>query len=154
VSGTGRQAYSYRNLDLWQRAQELALAVIRMSASLPKTEAAKSIARQVVSSSGSVAADIAEGHGRYSVAAYRNHLSIAKGSAAETDSWLDLLSRLGYISSETEQRLHSQCLVILGALTRRMRALDARLGGPARPGAREERSVYETFLSEEIEEAR
>jgi four helix bundle protein len=97
VTGPGRQVYSYRNLALWQRAQELALGVIKMSESLPKSEAARSIARQVVSSSGSVAANIAEGHGRYSVAAYRNHLSIARGSTAETDSWLDLLARAGML---------------------------------------------------------
>ena len=89
MSGPERGAYSYRNLDLWQRAQELALGVVKMSESLPRSEAARSIARQVVSSSGSVAANIAEGHGRYSVAAYRNHLSIARGSVAETDSWVD-----------------------------------------------------------------
>ena len=145
--------YNYRNLDLWRRAQELAVDVIRLSETLPSSPAGLVLARQVVRSAASIGANIAEGHGRYSLAAYRNHLSIAKGSAAETDSWLDLLSRLGYISSETEQRLHSQCLVILGALTRRMRALDAQLGGSARRGAREERSVYETFLSEETGEA-
>ena len=146
--------YDYRNLDLWRRAQELAVDIIRLGETLPSSPAGLVLARQVVRSAASIGTNIAEGHGRYTFAAYRNHLSIAKGSAAETDSWLDLLSRLGYISVETEEPLHSQCLVILGALTRRMRALDARLGGPARPGAREERSVYETFLSEEIEEAR
>ena len=145
--------YNYRNLDLWRRAQELAVDIIRLCETLPSSPASLVLARQVVRSATSIGANIAEGHGRFSLAAYRNHLSIAKGSAAETDSWLDLLSRLGYISSETEQRLHSQCLVILGALTRRMRALDAQLGGSARRGAREERSVYETFLSEETEEA-
>ena len=127
VTGPGRQAYSYRNLALWQRAQELALGVIKMSESLPKSEAARSIARQVVSSSGSVAANIAEGHGRYSVAAYRNHLSIAHGSTAETDSWLDLLARAGYIAPDIARQLHDECELLLGGLTRQMRALEARL---------------------------
>ena len=40
MSGPERGAYSYRNLDLWQRAQDLALAVVKMSESLPKSEAA------------------------------------------------------------------------------------------------------------------
>ena len=104
--------YNYRNLDLWRRAQELAVDIIRLGETLPSSPASVVLARQVVRSAASVGANIAEGHGRYSLAAYRNHLSIAKG------------------------------------------ALDARLGGPARLGAREERSVYETFPSEEIEEAR
>ena len=127
MTGPGRQAYSYRNLALWQRAQELALGVIKMSESLPKSEAARSIARQVVSSSGSVAANIAEGHGRYSVAAYRNHLSIARGSTAETDSWLDLLARAGYIAPDIADGLHRDCRILMAGLTRQMRTLEARL---------------------------
>jgi four helix bundle protein len=127
VAEPERQAYSYRNLDLWRRAQELALGVIKMSESLPKSEAARSIARQVVPSSGSVAANIAEGHGRYSVAAYRNHLSIARGSVTETDSWLDLLARAGYVTPDIARQLHDECELLLGGLTRQMRALEARL---------------------------
>ena len=42
-------------------------------------------------SAGSVPANIAEGYGRYSQAAYRSHLSIARGSLFETQSWIDLL---------------------------------------------------------------
>jgi four helix bundle protein len=141
VTGPGRQAYSYRNLALWQRAQELALGVIKMSESLPKSEAARSIARQVVSSSGSVAANIAEGHGRYSVAAYRNHLSIARGSTAETDSWLDLLARAGYIAPDIARQLHDECELLLGGLTRQMRALEARLRSQPK-ALREEEPSY------------
>ena len=143
VAEPERQAYSYRNLDLWRRAQELALAVVKISESLPKSEAARSIARQVVSSSGSVAANIAEGHGRYSVAAYRNHLSIARGSVAETDSWLDLLSRAGYVAPGQIEELHQECLSLLGGLTRQMRALDVKLRTKA-GSVREDGSDYLT----------
>ena len=141
MTGPGRQVYSYRNLALWQRAQDLAFAVVKMSESLPKSEAARSIGRQVVSSAGSVAANIAEGHGRYSVAAYRNHLSIARGSLADTDSWLDLLARAGYVAPDTASRLHDQCEVLLGALTRQMRALEARLRSQPK-ALREEEPSY------------
>ena len=141
MSGPARQAYSYRNLNLWQRAQDLALAVVKMSESLPKSEAAKSIARQVVSSSGSVAANIAEGHGRYSVAAYRNHPSIARGSIAETDSWLDLLARAGYVAPDIARQLHDECELLLGGLTRQMRALEARLRSQPK-ALREEEPSY------------
>ena len=141
MTGPGRQVYSYRNLALWQRAQELALGVIKMSESLPKSEAARSIARQVVSSSGSVAANIAEGHGRYSVAAYRNHLSIARGSTAETDSWLDLLAGAGYMAPDMAGQLHDECELLLGGLTRQMRVLEARLRSQPK-ALREEEPSY------------
>ena len=141
MSGPAHQAYSYRNLDLWQRARDLALAVVKMSESLPKSEAARSIGRQVVSSSGSVAANIAEGHGRYSVAAYRNHPSIARGSIAETDSWLDLLARAGYVAPDIARQLHDECELLLGGLTRQMRALEARLRSQPK-ALREEEPSY------------
>ena len=141
MTGPGRQVYSYRNLALWQRAQDLALAVVKMSESLPKSEAARSIGRQVVSSAGSVAANIAEGHGRYSVAAYRNHPSIARGSIAETDSWLDLLARAGYVAPDIARQLHDECELLLGGLTRQMRALEARLRSQPK-ALREEEPSY------------
>lgn len=124
--GTARP-YNYRNLALWQAAQELALGVIKMTEALPATQAGRTISRQIVASAGSIAANIAEGHGRYSVAAYRNHLSIARGSVAETDSWLDLLERAGYISAAQVEELQAKCRVLLGALTRQMKALEAKL---------------------------
>jgi len=132
-----RTSYSYRNLDLWERAHEWALRVIKLSEGFPSTAAAPVRARQIVGSAASIGANIAEGHGRYSFAAYRHHLSIAKGSANETDSWLDLLRRAGYIDSATEADLYRQCRTILGALTRRIHDLDARLEEMKRAGVRE-----------------
>ena len=122
-----QEPYSFRNLALWQKGQELALQVIEMTGKLPDTVSARVMARQVVASSTSVPANIAEGHGRYSMAAYRNHLSIARGSTAETDSWLDLLARAGYIEPDIARQLHDGCELLLGGLTRQMKALEARL---------------------------
>src|SRR3989304_922727 len=101
--------YNYRNLLLWQKAQDLALNIIRIAAKLPRDRAADIIARQLISSASSIAANIAEGHGRLSLAAHRNHLSIAKGSACETDGWVDLLHRAGFIDAASESSLHDPC---------------------------------------------
>ena len=76
-----RSSYNYRNLVVWRQAQDLALEVIKVAGRLPNTGAAAVLARQLVASAASIGANIAEGHGRFSLAAYRNHLSIAKGSA-------------------------------------------------------------------------
>ena len=85
------EAYICRNLILWQKAQDLALAIVKLAGKLPNDRVAPTLARQVVRSASSVSANIAEGHGRYSLGAHRNHLSIAKGAVCETDSWVDLL---------------------------------------------------------------
>jgi four helix bundle protein len=60
---------------------------------------------QLVRAAGSVPANIAEGYGRYSQGAYRNHLSIARGSLFESESWIDLLFQAGHLSAEVNASL-------------------------------------------------
>lgn len=135
-------SYNFRNLDVWQRAQTIAEHVVRLSARLPSKVAPREISRQVVRSAGSVAANIAEGHGRFTRAAYRNHLSIAKASACETDSWLDLLKRCGFVSEQEERELHREILGVIAILTAKIRQLDEQLGRPGKIG--EEHPEYFT----------
>jgi four helix bundle protein len=79
---------------------------------------------QLVRAATSIAANIAEGHGRFTLPAYRNHLSIAKGSACEARSWLDLLLRLGHVDAAAAQHLDGLCGELIAALTRRIRSLE------------------------------
>ncbi len=144
VSQSREESYNFRNLALWQRGQELTLRIVKLTESLPATVASRTIGRQIVASAGSIGANIAEGHGRYSVAAYRNHLSIARGSVAETDSWLDLLQRSDYIPSPMADELHEQCLTLLKGLTRQMRALEEKLDKGKAHRVREQPEEYFT----------
>jgi len=116
--------YNYRNLILWQKAQDLTLEIIRLTSAIPRANIADALVRQIVRSSSSIAANVAEGHGRFTPRAHANHLSIAKGSACETDSWLDLLRKSGLISKEQEQPLHDLCMELIAMLTAKIRQLD------------------------------
>jgi four helix bundle protein len=133
--------YSYRNLILWQRAQTLALQVIQLVQRLPNNWSTAVVARQIIAAATSVSANIAEGHARFTPGAHRNHLSIAKGSAAETDSWLDLLRRLGHLSDEEEAVLHNECHWIMGSLTSKILDLD-RYDQPKRGSVKEASEAY------------
>ena len=137
--------YGFRSLIVWQKAQGLALEMARLVAALPKDPVASVLGRQVMASAGSVGANIAEGYGRYAAGAYRNHLSIAHGSACETDGWLDLLRRSGHIDVETESKLHDLCMEVVKLLTARMIALDKQRDGAVR--------VREETLPYRVEEA-
>src|SRR3990172_7035320 len=121
---TSEPAYSYRKLILWQKAQDLAHEVIALLERLPANRTSDTLFRQVVRATTSISANIAEGHGRFSPAAYRNHLSIAKGSACELDSWLDLLRRRSIVTVDEEAELHVKCSRLIAALTGRMRDLE------------------------------
>ena len=104
-------------------AQDFAERVAQAVAKLPKDRAADVMGGQLLRASASIAANIAEGYGRYSQAAYRNHLSIARGSAFEAESWLDLLIRQGLIGQEHGDHLIEQCVEVQKAVTLRMKSL-------------------------------
>ena len=126
-------------MALWKESQAFAEEIAALVIKLPRDGAAESIAHQLVRSAGSIPANIAEGYGRFSQAAYRNHLSIARGSAFESESWLDLLTRRSYISEEESTQLLTQCSKVQRMISTRMRELS---GGSA-SYAREEGPTYE-----------
>jgi four helix bundle protein len=129
----------FRRMVLWQKAQSLAEDVIEAIADMPRDRASDVIARQLLRAVTSVAANIAEGYGRYSRASYRNHLSIARGSAFEVESWLDLLRRRGYVTPEKAEALLAGCVEVQKLLTLRMKSLEK----GAAHAVREEECEYE-----------
>jgi four helix bundle protein len=129
----------FRGLIHWQKAQDLATGILALVKELPKTRSYDVLGTQLLRSASSISANIAEGYGRFSPAAYRSHLSIARGSLFETQSWLDLLLRDGTISSDTAAELDRQCEELARIITSRMKALDANKGSYVR----EELSEYQ-----------
>ena len=121
-------SYTHRNLIVWQRAQELGHQVGKLTQRLPQNWANAILARQIITAATSVGANIAEGHGRYAPGAHRNHLLIARGSLAETDSWLDQLRRAGHITAVEEVPLLKECTEITAILTSKVLMLSKLIG--------------------------
>jgi len=105
--GHGR-VLSYRDLDIYQLAHELAVAVHRSTLSLPRFEAFEE-ASQVRRSSKSVCANIAEGfcRRRYKPEFIR-FLTFAWGSCEETLEHLCLLKDTGSLAEDAASPLESQ----------------------------------------------
>jgi len=82
---------TYKDLLFWIRALEVAKRIIRLTPKLPRSRAAQIITSQVLRSSMSVGANIAEGYGRFGPKEYKRYLQVALGSANETEHWLLLL---------------------------------------------------------------
>jgi four helix bundle protein len=89
---------SYRDLEVWKRAMDLAVAVYETSRGFPIDERF-GLTSQVRRSAASVAANIAEGYGRQSRQSYVHFLKIAQGSLKETETHLILASRVGMIDT-------------------------------------------------------
>ncbi|HEU0073395.1 MAG TPA: four helix bundle protein [Dehalococcoidia bacterium] len=118
----------FRGLVVWQKAQAFALHVAKLASTLPQSAETRAIGPQLVRAAGSVPANVAEGYGRYSQGAYRNHLSIARGSLFESESWIDLLFQAGHITSQVNDELLEQCHELARLLTQRMKALEKTQG--------------------------
>lgn len=82
---------SYKELRFWQNAKVVSLLVIQLTRKLPSEKISWIITDQILRSSFSVGANIAEGFGKYKGKEYIRFIQISLGSARETEYWLELL---------------------------------------------------------------
>jgi four helix bundle protein len=110
---------SYRELIVWQRAMDFAASVYAVTRRFPREET-YAVTSQLRRAAVSVPTNIAEGHSRGARGAYLNHLSIAAGSLAESETLLLLADRLAYTSEDTTATLLGEADHV-GRMLRRLR---------------------------------
>ena len=113
---------SYRDLTVWQKAMDLAVMVYGLCKRLPKEEI-YALSDQMRRASVSIPSNIAEGHARKSSREYLQFVSVALGSNAELQTQITLCRRLGYISSETENKI----MELSAEINRMLHAIKANL---------------------------
>lgn len=91
---------SHRDLIVWQKARKLAAASYTLARQLPEDERF-GMKPQIQRAAVSVAANIAEGHGRLGKGDFTRHLSIARGSLTELECLLELGTDVGYFDAES-----------------------------------------------------
>ena len=99
----------------WQRADDLAVKIYQTTKNFPSSER-YGLTSQMQRAAVSVAANIAEGSGRQTLADYIRFLYIAKGSLTEVEYYIHLANRLGYLSSEQNNQLNRLQRMTAGAL--------------------------------------
>ncbi|MBM3240689.1 four helix bundle protein [Candidatus Poribacteria bacterium] len=97
-------AKGFFDIKAWQKADDLAVEVYDKTKSFPRHQL-YSLTNQMQRAAVSVAANIAEGSGRGTIADFIRFLYIAKGSLAELEYYIHLALRLGYLDEENHQRL-------------------------------------------------
>jgi four helix bundle protein len=90
-----QQIQSHRDLNIWQLGMEIAEAIYELTKSFPPDERF-GLTSQMRRAAISIPANIAEGNARSSTKEYLQHLSIAIGSLAELETFMDLSIRLEY----------------------------------------------------------
>jgi len=118
-------ATSFKDLLVWQKGIDLACDVHRLTRLLPKEEAYR-LTSQIIRASSSIPANIAEGNGRGTRRDYANFISIARGSAAELETFLIIIGRLGLAPEDKVRDL----LERTEEVGRMLNALRAKLAAP------------------------
>jgi four helix bundle protein len=107
---------SYRDLKVWQAAISLAKSVYELTAQFPSAEL-YGLTSQARRAAVSIAANIAEGHGRDTTGAFVQFLRVAQGSLKELETHLILSKELAFAPSDRVTTLLEQCDEI-GRMTR------------------------------------
>jgi four helix bundle protein len=92
----------YKTLIVWQKANELALKIYKLTENFPKKETF-GITSQIRRAALSVPVNIVEGYGRRSKTELSRFIDISRGSLAETEYLLEFSNELGYIKTSISE---------------------------------------------------
>lgn len=116
---------TYRELNVYSHALDAAMTIFQITRSFP-TEEKYSMVDQMRRSSRSVCTNIAEAwRKRRYRAAFIAKLNDAESEAAETQVWLELALKCGYLTSDTVHTLDAAYNQILSQLVRMINGADA-----------------------------
>jgi four helix bundle protein len=115
---------SYRDLEVWKKAITLAETCYRQTAQFPREEA-YGMTAQIRRCAASVAANIAEGHGRENTGSFIQFLRISQGSIKELETHL-FCERVGYVQPQPLSRMLDECDTIGRMLRGLIRSLQDR----------------------------
>ena len=118
---------NYRDLQVWEKAHRLALAIYRGTQDFPKEERF-GLTSQVRRSAASIAANLAEGCGRRSDGELARYIQISMGSGAELSYHLLLARDLGFLKNPEYSSLNSdlgEIMRMLSAISQKVRNASA-----------------------------
>ena len=116
--------HKYEDLEVWQVAYQLTLAVYADTRAFPAEER-YGLSAQMRRAAVSVISNIAEGAGRATPGEFRNQVSGATGSVLELECQLRLSADLGYMARETVRVRRETCASVTRMLYRLGQSLQA-----------------------------
>ncbi|WP_263416123.1 four helix bundle protein [Terriglobus albidus] len=104
-------AKSFRELLVWQKSMQLAESVYRNTDGFPPREI-YGLAAQMRRAAVSIPSNLAEGSNRGTRKDYRQFVTIARGSANELQTQIELAQRIGLLASKAGEELQMQTLEV------------------------------------------
>lgn len=123
-AGLSLNMQNYKDLKVWIKSHEITLKIYHLTKGFPKEEI-YSLTSQIRRCSSSIPANIAEGCGKSTNKDFGRYLSIALGSANETEYFLLLSKDLGYLEMGDHQQLEksiNEIKAMLISLIQKVRA--------------------------------
>lgn len=120
-----KQAKTYRDLIVWQKAMALVTVIYLISKKLPRDETYGLIS-QIRRCAVSIPSNIAEGYGRNSTSDYIRFLHIATGSLYELQTQLEIAFNLEYLKKTDFDKLYESSREIERMLTNLSRKLNGK----------------------------
>jgi four helix bundle protein len=125
----GVRINSYRDLRVWQEAMAVASACYVLTKAFPREEI-YGMTAQIRRAAVSIAANVAEGHGRESTGSFVQFLRVAQGSLKELETHLLLAGQVQVAEASTVEPILARCDSLGRMLRRLIRSLQEKSGGP------------------------
>jgi four helix bundle protein len=113
---------NFANLQVWRKAMDLTCRIYDVVEKLPRSEEFH-LKSQLIRSTSSISANLAEGNGQFFKKKEYTHYNIALGSANESINWIILARRRDYISEEEFQSLEAEYRDIIRMIVAMMKKL-------------------------------
>lgn len=101
----------YKDLECYIQGRNLRMQTSELAKTFPNTERFL-LVNQMIRSSRSITANIAEGYGRYTFTDTRNFFIIARGSVTETMEHVQTAFDENYINEEQLKQLEEKCELV------------------------------------------
>jgi four helix bundle protein len=121
---------SYKDLKVWQAAMTIAVSCYGLTRRFPKDEMF-GMSAQIRRAAVSIAANIAEGHGRETSATFAHFLRISQGSLKELETHLLLAEQVDLASIETIAPVLEQCDELGRMIRSLIRSMEQKAAGRA-----------------------
>lgn len=102
---------------LEERTRKFAVAIIRLSKSLPNTTESIIVRNQITKSGTSVGANYREANRSRSRADFKNKVKICESEASETQYWIEVIVEAGWLSWEKMKTEYEECSELLAIFT-------------------------------------
>ena len=120
---------SYRDLEAWQKAMDLAVQCCRAFKCSPESDAYV-LATLILRAAVAVPSSIAQGHESDSKGACIRHLSAAGGSLAKLETQIEIAQRVDYIKLHDAQRMLALAEVVDNLVDQLLRSAQGKSPGP------------------------